>query len=362
MSESQKVGRPTQSDVAKRAGVSPSVVSAVVSGRAEGKIRISDGTRKRVWDAIDALGYVINPIARRLAGGQANVIGVFTYEPIFPFATRSIYFPALVGMESEAELRGYDLILFTGQSGTEGRRIFDANGGNRLGMADGVIILGFHQRNDELARICSSGFPVVLMGRRELPEGVEPSYVTGDYKPATSSLVKRLTALGHRRLLYVGNAEAREPMVDREAGFWAASQELDGQIDEARVIRPKAVTQAMVRNWVEDGFTGVLFEGDERIAEAEIGCNALGLKIPRDFSFLLLGISEEVHKTRWTGFVTPQYEMGSQSIALLIDILQNGSKPPRRALIPCPYCAGDTLAQRPEPDTRTRHLSHKREE
>ena len=49
--------RPTQKDVARRAGVSRSTVSYVLNDQTELKVPISDETRQRVLEAIAELGY-----------------------------------------------------------------------------------------------------------------------------------------------------------------------------------------------------------------------------------------------------------------------------------------------------------------
>ena len=49
--------RPTQKDVALKAGVSRSTVSFVLNDQTELKVPISDETRQRVLSAIAELGY-----------------------------------------------------------------------------------------------------------------------------------------------------------------------------------------------------------------------------------------------------------------------------------------------------------------
>ena len=53
----QNMNQPTQTDVARQAGVSRATVSYVINGLTDGKIPISDETRRRVLNAIEELGY-----------------------------------------------------------------------------------------------------------------------------------------------------------------------------------------------------------------------------------------------------------------------------------------------------------------
>ena len=65
--------RPTRKDVAEQAGVSTAVVSYVVNN---GPRPVALVTRHRVLDAVKALDYLPNEIARSLAGQQTKTIGL----------------------------------------------------------------------------------------------------------------------------------------------------------------------------------------------------------------------------------------------------------------------------------------------
>ena len=177
--------RPTQSDIARAAGVSPAVVSLVINGRTDGKIRISERDPGRVRQAIRDLGYVPNLAARQLAGGRNRLIGVFTYEPVFPLGETNFYYPFLVGIEEQAEALGYDLLLFTRNDRGTGRRMIYRDGINALQVADGAVLLGTNEDRSELARILADGFPFVFAGRREI-NGVPLAYVGADYAAAAA--------------------------------------------------------------------------------------------------------------------------------------------------------------------------------
>ena len=49
--------QPTQTDVARHAGVSGATLSYVLNGVRDGRVQISEETRQRVLDAIEELGY-----------------------------------------------------------------------------------------------------------------------------------------------------------------------------------------------------------------------------------------------------------------------------------------------------------------
>lgn len=104
-----------------------------------------------------------NPAARSLAGGQNRMLGVFTYESIFPVEHRNFYYRFLVGIEHEAEQMGYDLVLFTSTGGTDGKRRIYRNDGNRLRLTDGAILLGLAEDKHELQQLVQE-IPLCLCG------------------------------------------------------------------------------------------------------------------------------------------------------------------------------------------------------
>src|SRR5687768_16025961 len=162
-------------DVAKHARVSEATVSVVLNNRVGEGIRVSEETQQRVWEAVRALGYVPNPSARNLARGRNNLIAVFTFESIFPIDSRNFYYPFLIGIEEEAAVQGYDLLLSTAASDPDMRGRIYRKGANRLKLADGAVLLGHALDRSEITQLLAEGFPFVYVGRRESP-GDDISY------------------------------------------------------------------------------------------------------------------------------------------------------------------------------------------
>src|SRR5919108_2986347 len=98
--------RPTQKDVAQRAGVSRSTVSYVLNDQTELKIPISDETRQRVMDAITELGYEPDARAQSLRLGRTNIIGV-----IIPTIQNPFFWQILSGISDGLQQAGYSLHL-----------------------------------------------------------------------------------------------------------------------------------------------------------------------------------------------------------------------------------------------------------
>ena len=96
--EIQVNGRVTIFDVAEASGVSYGTVSRVINN--EPHVRAS--TRRRVMDAIDRLGCVINRQAPSLARGQTHVIGGLV--PLALQAVESVAEARSLGLDGETNL------------------------------------------------------------------------------------------------------------------------------------------------------------------------------------------------------------------------------------------------------------------
>src|SRR5208282_265221 len=92
----------TQKELAKLAGVSAGTVSNVISG----SVRVSQRNREKVLNAVRALDYQPNLIARSLKTNRTRTLGIVVPDITIPF------FPKIVrGAESAARERGYFLVV-----------------------------------------------------------------------------------------------------------------------------------------------------------------------------------------------------------------------------------------------------------
>jgi len=348
--------RATQKDIARHLGVSQATVSLVVSG-GPASDQVAADTRRAVLEAAAELGYTVNAAARSLKGGRNRLLGLYTFEPVFPVDQRDFYFPFLLGVEEATAQHGYDLLLFS--SATEGdlRRIY-AGGVNRLKVADGCVLLGRHLHRDDLAELVDEDFPFVFIGRREVP-GRELSYVAVDYVGATRDTVSALAERGHRRLAYLKLTGDQEPTRDREMGLRQGTRDA-GIHDDDVVVHPiddaAAITPALFDEWLAAGVTAVLIEpseDDTAVVAVEQAAAAAGVRIPEDCSAVLLGdppLSEATERN-WTRYTLPRAQMGREAVRLLLELLETDDGRPRQMFVGCTPVKGDTMAAPPRKGT-----------
>ncbi|WP_179229248.1 LacI family DNA-binding transcriptional regulator [Parenemella sanctibonifatiensis] len=337
-----RVGRRiSQVDVARAAGVSTAVVSTVVNGRTDGPIRVSEATRERVLAAVEELGYVPDPAARRLVGARSQVIGVFTYEAVFPLAARSFYHDFLIGIEQAAEEADQDLLLVTSSRRAASQRSLYATGVNGLRLADGGLLFGSSIVEADVRRLASEGYPFVFIGERRLPD-VELSFVAADYVGATSALVRRSADLGHERIGFVRQGE--DVVTGRYAGFVAGVQERDLPLHVFE-LRSERIEQ--VPAWVrQHDLTCIFMQGRTSLGLVEPVLAEAGIRVPADLSVVSLGgYPDRLADRMVTHLSIPRLEMGREGVRLLMELTDNPARAPRRARLSCEIADGETLVE-----------------
>lgn len=94
--------RTTIKDVARESGVSIATVSKIINGKDE---HISQATRQRVFQTIDALGYVQNSMAKGLKESNTRTLGL-----VIPDISNA--FPEMAkGAQEEAFSHGYTMLF-----------------------------------------------------------------------------------------------------------------------------------------------------------------------------------------------------------------------------------------------------------
>lgn len=349
--------RARQADVAREAGVSQSTVSTVLTGAGD-LGRISPETQRRVFEAARQLDYIHSAQSVRVTGWppvrhatsrqlpSPLLLGVHTFEPIFPTSARDYYFEFLRGIEEQSGVEGCNLVLFTAAPDEDGvRRIYHGST-NSLRQATGSLLLGYHPHRDDLARLAQDGYPFVYIGHREVP-GTEISYVGGDYRSGTGRIVDELVAMGHRTFAYLGDPARDEPQVDRWDGFSSALGRFGLPVPEPAYDRPDELTAQWLDGVVDAGSTVVVVEsvGLLRVLTAMAGLR--GLSIPDDLSVVLLvdDPGGDIGGRSWASLQVPRNAMGRRAVRLLTSLITDPHGDyERQILLPCAQSLEGTVA------------------
>jgi DNA-binding LacI/PurR family transcriptional regulator len=304
----------TMRDVARLAGVSTSTVSAVINE----SVPVSARRKSRVLEAMAALDYHPDAVARGLKTGRTNLIGV-----VVPDITNAFYPEVVRGVEEAAQSTRYSVLLC---DSNEDYRIEDKHLANLFSQRVDGVLLACCSNSTAYDTMVRRRFPMVFIDR--LPHAAREGTVSTDNVQAGYMAAKHLIDLGHNRIaMLVGNLDL-SPHRDRLEGFRKAMQEVhapirdeyltcgDVQIENgllgARQLLglPTPPTAIMVSN--NKLFLGVI----QALDEGKIA-------IPQQIS--VVGFDDylwnQFFSPSLTAIAQPTYEMGKRAFELLLRIM-----------------------------------------
>lgn len=316
-------------DVARHAGVSPSTVSYVLSG----KRSISEETQRRVRDAIRALGYRPHAGARALASNRSNVLAL-----VIPLRS-GIHVPVVmqfaVSVVTAAREHDHDVLLLTQQEGEEGlRRVADSS------LVDGVIVMDVQLHDPRIPALRSLDRPSVLIGFPADAEGL--TCIDLDFTAAGGLCVDHLAELGHRCVGLIGSPPE---VYERETGFAQRTEEgfaaAASRQDLTWTVHPCEPTaeaaEAMVRQLLTEhpDLTAVVVHNEPIIASIVEAFKQAGRRVPEDLSVVAICPDELAERAALplTSVAIPADEVGARSVELLMAQL-DGAAVPAATLLP----------------------------
>ncbi len=184
-------------DVAAKAGVNPSTVSRVFSGKAT----ISEKTRQRVLAAAEALAFQPNAIARSLSVRRTNTIAVVVPH-IFAGYFEDSFFPQIMrGLLDAAYQHGFRVLVSGSNSHTD---VIDQTFQIlRSRQADGIVVLSNRLDVDTVGALRNQATPFVLVGRPP-DEHQDIDWIDADNVHWTKVVVRHLLGLGHHKIAFIG--------------------------------------------------------------------------------------------------------------------------------------------------------------
>lgn len=218
------MARVSSKDVASRAGVSIATVSHVINGTRY----VSDETRGKVLDAIGALNYRPNAIARGLVTNSTHKIGLVISDITNPFFTA-----VARGVEDVASSHRYNTIFCNTDEDPERETAYlDLLAAQQV---DGVIITPTGIANDTLAGLATADIPIVQLDRSS--PGIEAPLVAVNNEEGAYDAIRYLIGLGHQRIAYLMGIDAVSTQIERLNGYRRALHEAGLPLDEALVVQ-----------------------------------------------------------------------------------------------------------------------------
>lgn len=181
--------------VAKKAGVSVGTVSNVING----KPSVRPELRRRVEEAMQAIGYVPSHAARSLARGKTNYIGVlYPFDLDYKAGEGYTQFASLVTMKLHKQ--GKHVVLFPTQD--RGNTVLETKWIIDSGQVDGVILFEVEMLDERVLFLKNRDVPFVLLGRCANNDGL--AFVDADVEGIIHEAVEHMVCMGYKRVAHLG--------------------------------------------------------------------------------------------------------------------------------------------------------------
>ncbi|MEK3921197.1 LacI family DNA-binding transcriptional regulator [Paenibacillus sp. FSL K6-2393] len=302
----------TIKDVAQLAGVSVATVSRVINDRGY----VHADTRKKVEDAVKALNFSPNEVARSLYKRKSKLIGLLLPDIANP------YFPQLArGVEDRMQEQDYRLIF--GNSDEDERKEQDYIQTFIQNNVVGVISSTNYPHSSIYENL---KIPVVFLDRTSLDR---PS-VYADGREGGRLAAREIIKRGSRRITVMQGPSQIRPAQDRFEGAIEIIRDagLDYQVIQTTSF---SINEAGV--WAEELFRkyadtdGVIASNDIAAMAVLHEASRIGKKVPDDvqvigfddipMSSLLSPALSTIHQ--------PAYEMGREAAGLLIQLVEQAA-------------------------------------
>jgi LacI family transcriptional regulator len=210
-------------EIAKRARVSTATVSRTINRIPSVQPQLA----KRVWRAVEELGYFPNTQARALVSGRSRTFGLIVSEITNPF------FPEIVHVFEETALQhNYEILLTSTvhdpeRMKTSVRRMLERR-------VEGVAVMTFGMEESLLDDLKLRNVPLVFVD--VAPPRPRVSNIRIDYLHGIRQAVQHLAALRHERIAFITGPLTLKSAVARRDAFTQSMSEIGLAVDPRFIV------------------------------------------------------------------------------------------------------------------------------
>jgi DNA-binding LacI/PurR family transcriptional regulator len=323
----------TLKDVAQLAGVSTGIASMALSDDP----RVASATKENVRRAAEKLDYIPNMVGRALRGKRLGAIAVVIPQSSQHVFSHPYFIEVLKGVTDVANAHNLTLILSTSSENQEEDAYMKILRSRR---ADGVIVAAAAIADPNIARLASSGYPVVFLGRDRHDERVI-SVAVDDIGGAVQAINHLIEVHRLRAIAHITGPLGHRSAADKVEGYRLALGRHGLPFNERLVVEGDYSQRSGARACQE------LLDGGEPVeaifaANDEMALGALqvieerGLRVPQDIA--LVGYDDislaAVVRPSLTTIHQPMEEVGRRAAARLIELLEEKAAEPRQVDLP----------------------------
>ena len=315
--------RVTRSEVARRAGVAPTTVSAVLNGRAE-SVRISAETCERVLEAARALGYVPNAAARSLRRRGSRTIALMLNTP-GEGARAPVFADILLATVDHARRRGHPVLLLPMAADDEADYLMTVKDADFAG----VICEPTGPSRSFGEQAWQRGVPVVWLSiADDRPDELPSPVLWIDPAPGVRQLANHIRRTPYRRLAVVPGPGSSYP----DSGRYQPLMELPipVRLCPAPAWTVEGGRTAMNSLAAEADLPDIVFAGNDLIASGVLqACREHHLAVPTDVAVVGFGDFPTVAdlQPRLSTLAWPLEELARRAVDRVLE-LTHSTQPP----------------------------------
>jgi len=312
----------TIKDIAREVGVSITTVSRALTGYSD----VAEGTRQRILETAREMGYSPNITAQRLQKRRTDTLGFIT--PTFgPRFSDPFFSEFMAGIGNEAASKNYDLLVSThAPDSEEEQKVYRR--AVRGGWVDGLIVVRTRENDARIQLLCEHNFPFVAFGRTR--DDLDFPYVDEDSEAGMRLLVQHFIDLGHRRIGLISPPAGLNFGLYRLQSYYDTMRENDLDVRAEWVVTGDMTRHSginMVESLLElDPAPTAIIGGNDLMAIGAIKrLQQSGLQVGKDIA---VGGFDDIPLAAFvnpplTTIHQPIYDIGKQTTAMLIDIINN---------------------------------------
>ena len=312
---------PTIQDVARVAGVSTATVSRALSNPE----RVSESARRKVLEAVEKTGYVVNEAARNLRQQRANAIAVIAPDLSNPFFSSII-----AGIEQIAGPNGYGVLVT--ESKMTGQGAFDHSRLLTSARVDGFVVLDGLMDLSQLSNRAKGASQVPVVSACEYPEDIPAPSVTVDNAGGAEKAVRHLAELGHTKIGHITGPRGNILTTTRLQGFRAGLKAMGLTVREDYILPgdfnlEAGKLAAEIWRTMKDRPTAMFCASDQQAFGFISQLSRQGFSVPEDVS--VIGFDDiEVSGFFVPALTTisqPRLELGRMAARMLLDRINGQS-------------------------------------
>lgn len=322
--------RTSLKDVAASVGVSTTLASIVLNGKAE-QYRISEEMTRRVYATAKEMNYSPNLIARNLRSGKSQLIGVIVTDISNPFYSNISRI-----IEDRANEFNYTVLFSSSDE--------DLNNTNRLinvlinKGVDGLIIVPCDGSENSIRNLHDDNVPLVLLDRHFPNVDIRYSCLN-NYK-STELITEHLIEQGYKDISIIAYETEMVHIKDRIAGYEGtmikAGLKDKIMIEIINILNAKFEIRGVLENLINKKRSdAVIFSTNMLTINGIYYLNEMKIKIPEDIAVVGFNRNDafNLFYSPITFIKQPLELIANEAVNMLIDQIENSGNAVKTSMV-----------------------------